>query len=300
MAKRMLIDATHPEETRVVVLDGNRLDEFDFESSTKKQIKGNIYLAKVTRVEPSLQAAFVDFGGNRHGFLAFSEIHPDYYRIPVGDRGPYRELEHDDHAGPENSYHPLRVASTGARGPRRSVRARIRRPAFRAAGSLGRQPEPQGETPPEPGASADTAHQAPSYDPGPSYDVPSSASHDAAPPHESHAEEPSAATGDEPHSASTEGGSGNRTLAARSDDDTLTAPHADFDNPNDAGPGQGDVHDHASAFPSEHDHQHPVSESESAGSFASAESHGADENRHHADARPRPCGPRHVRRRGRA
>ena len=87
MAKRMLIDATHPEETRVVVLSGNRLDEFDFETSTKQQVKGNIYLAKVTRVEPSLQAAFVDYGGNRHGFLAFSEIHPDYYRIPVGDRG---------------------------------------------------------------------------------------------------------------------------------------------------------------------------------------------------------------------
>ena len=86
MAKRMLIDAAHPEETRVVVLNGNRLEEFDFETSTKKQIKGNIYLAKVTRVEPSLQAAFVEYGGNRHGFLAFSEIHPDYYRIPVGDR----------------------------------------------------------------------------------------------------------------------------------------------------------------------------------------------------------------------
>jgi len=86
MAKRMLIDATHPEETRVVILNGNRLDEFDFESSTKKQIKGNIYLAKITRVEPSLQAAFVDFGGNRHGFLPFGEIHPDYYQIPVADR----------------------------------------------------------------------------------------------------------------------------------------------------------------------------------------------------------------------
>jgi ribonuclease E len=86
MAKRMLIDAAHPEETRVVVLSGNRLEEFDFESSTKRQVKGNIYLAKVTRVEPSLQAAFVDYGGIRHGFLAFSEIHPDYFRIPVGDR----------------------------------------------------------------------------------------------------------------------------------------------------------------------------------------------------------------------
>ena len=86
MPKRMLIDAAHPEETRVVVTSGQRLEEFDFESSTKKQVKGNIYLAKVTRVEPSLQAAFVDYGGNRHGFLAFSEIHPDYYRIPVSDR----------------------------------------------------------------------------------------------------------------------------------------------------------------------------------------------------------------------
>ncbi|MCZ6721947.1 MAG: ribonuclease E/G, partial [Proteobacteria bacterium] len=86
MAKRMLIDASHPEETRVVVVDGNQLDDFDFETSTKKQLKGNIYLAKVTRVEPSLQAAFVEYGGNRHGFLAFSEIHPDYYQIPVADR----------------------------------------------------------------------------------------------------------------------------------------------------------------------------------------------------------------------
>jgi len=95
MAKRMLIDAAHPEETRVVVLSGNRLEEFDFESSTKKQVKGNIYLAKVTRVEPSLQAAFVDYGGNRHGFLAFSEIHPDYYRIPVSDRSGREGESHD-------------------------------------------------------------------------------------------------------------------------------------------------------------------------------------------------------------
>src|SRR5260221_2906397 len=86
MADKMLIDATHPEETRVVVLRGNRVEEFDFESANRKQLRGNIYLAKVTRVEPSLQAAFVDYGGNRHGFLAFSEIHPDYYHIPVADR----------------------------------------------------------------------------------------------------------------------------------------------------------------------------------------------------------------------
>src|SRR5277367_4464300 len=90
MVKRMLIDATHPEETRVVVLNGNRLEEFDFESAAKKQLKGNIYLAKVIRVEPSLQAAFVDYGGNRHGFLSFNEIHPDYYQIPVADRQALR------------------------------------------------------------------------------------------------------------------------------------------------------------------------------------------------------------------
>lgn len=91
MTKKMLIDATHSEEMRVVVVDGTRLDELDIETSTKRQLKGNIYLAKVARVEPSLQAAFVDYGGNRHGFLAFNEIHPDYYQIPVADREALKE-----------------------------------------------------------------------------------------------------------------------------------------------------------------------------------------------------------------
>ncbi|MGE0422559.1 MAG: Rne/Rng family ribonuclease [Reyranellaceae bacterium] len=86
MVKRMLVDATHPEETRVVVVDGTKLDEFDFEAASRKPLKGNIYLAKVVRIEPSLQAAFVEYGGNRHGFLAFNEIHPDYYQIPIADR----------------------------------------------------------------------------------------------------------------------------------------------------------------------------------------------------------------------
>ena len=81
MANKMLIDATHPEETRVVVVRGNRVEEFDFEAANRRPLRGNIYLAKVTRVEPSLQAAFVDYGGNRHGFLAFSEIHPDYLSL---------------------------------------------------------------------------------------------------------------------------------------------------------------------------------------------------------------------------
>ena len=100
MTTRMLIDARHPEETRVAVLKGNRIEEFDFESAEHKQIKGNIYLAKVTRVEPSLQAAFVDFGGNRHGFLAFSEIHPDYYQIPKEDRDALLAAE-QEHAEEE-------------------------------------------------------------------------------------------------------------------------------------------------------------------------------------------------------
>jgi ribonuclease E len=107
MANKMIIDASHPEETRVVVLRGNRVEEFDFESASKRPLRGNIYLAKVTRVEPSLQAAFIDYGGNRHGFLAFSEIHPDYYQIPVADRQALLEeeaqsqREEDEEAGGE-------------------------------------------------------------------------------------------------------------------------------------------------------------------------------------------------------
>src|SRR5882724_8759250 len=101
MSKKMLVDASHPEETRVVVVDGNRVEEFDYESASRRQLKGNIYLAKVTRVEPSLQACFVEYGGNRHGFLAFSEIHPDYYQIPTADRQALIEAtraseRHDD------------------------------------------------------------------------------------------------------------------------------------------------------------------------------------------------------------
>jgi len=108
MANKMLIDAAHPEETRVVVLRGNRVEEFDFESENKKQLRGNIYLAKVTRVEPSLQAAFVDYGGNRHGFLAFSEIHPDYYQIPVGDRQALIEEDARAHREDDEEERPRR------------------------------------------------------------------------------------------------------------------------------------------------------------------------------------------------
>lgn len=112
MSKHMLIDATHPEETRVAVVDGKRLEEFDVEIASRKPLKGNIYLAKVTRVEPSLQAAFVEYGGNRHGFLAFSEIHPDYYRIPVADREALKRetsarYEEDSHREGGHSHKPI-------------------------------------------------------------------------------------------------------------------------------------------------------------------------------------------------
>src|ERR1700742_4523110 len=107
MSKRMLVDATHPEETRVALVSGNWLSDFDFERASKKQLKGNIYLAKVIRIEPSLQAAFVEYGGNRHGFLPFSEIHPDYFRIPMADRPhdappePEQDESEDDAAADE-------------------------------------------------------------------------------------------------------------------------------------------------------------------------------------------------------
>jgi ribonuclease E len=103
MTKKMLIDASHAEETRVVVLDGNRLEDFDVETANRKQIKGNIYLAKVIRVEPSLQAAFVEYGGNRHGFLAFGEIHPDYYQIPVADRKKLLAMQAEEEEDEENN-----------------------------------------------------------------------------------------------------------------------------------------------------------------------------------------------------
>ncbi|MGH6793746.1 MAG: ribonuclease E/G, partial [Methylocella sp.] len=130
MANKMLIDASHPEETRVVVLRGNRVEEFDFEAASKKQLRGNIYLAKVMRVEPSLQAAFVDYGGNRHGFLAFSEIHPDYYQIPVADRQALIEEEARAQCDEEDEVsRPQRRSRRYRRGDRNDQRAERRRGA---------------------------------------------------------------------------------------------------------------------------------------------------------------------------
>ena len=123
MAEKMLIDASHPEETRVVVVRGNRIEEFDFESEHKKQLRGNIYLAKVTRVEPSLQAAFVDYGGNRHGFLAFSEIHPDYYQIPLADRQALLQAEAED-AENDPDFESADEADNGASKPKSRSKAK--------------------------------------------------------------------------------------------------------------------------------------------------------------------------------
>src|SRR3569833_4629494 len=126
MSNKMIIDASHPEETRVVVLRGNRVEEFDFESANKKPLRGNIYLAKVPRVEPSLQAAFVEYGGNRHGFLAFSELHPDYYQIPVADRQALLDEE-------ERGQQEAAAAETGNGRGRRRERGRERSWERRAA-----------------------------------------------------------------------------------------------------------------------------------------------------------------------
>jgi len=128
MPNKMLIDATHPEETRVVVVRGNRVEEFDFESAQRKQLRGNIYLAKVTRVEPSLQAAFIEYGGNRHGFLAFSEIHPDYYQIPVADRQALIEADERAHreAEEENENRASRRRSRHRSSRRRSHGERVK------------------------------------------------------------------------------------------------------------------------------------------------------------------------------
>jgi ribonuclease E len=145
MPNKMLIDATHPEETRVVVVRGNRVEEFDFETAQRKQLRGNIYLAKVTRVEPSLQAAFIEYGGNRHGFLAFSEIHPDYYQIPVADRQALIEADERAHREAEeeseNRSHRRRSRHRSAR--RRGNGDRIRSEIVEGAGPDAALLEPQ-------------------------------------------------------------------------------------------------------------------------------------------------------------
>src|SRR6478735_6793979 len=166
MANKMLIDATHPEETRVVVVRGNRVEEFDFETAQRKQLRGNIYLAKVTRVEPSLQAAFIEYGGNRHGFLAFSEIHPDYYQIPVADRQAlieaderaHREAEEESENRSSNNRHRGRSRHRNAR--RRGHGDRVQSGVVEGAGqdpAQAAQPY-EGEAHPHEGAYAGEVH----------------------------------------------------------------------------------------------------------------------------------------------
>ena len=141
MPSKMLIDAAHPEETRVVAVKGNRVEEFDYESASKKQLRGNIYLAKVTRVEPSLQAAFVDYGGNRHGFLAFTEIHPDYYQIPVADRQALLEAEAEE----ESRASAAEAAEDDAAAGRRRRRGRRGRDRPDQRGHRGASPSGRGD-----------------------------------------------------------------------------------------------------------------------------------------------------------
>ncbi|HEY8609752.1 MAG TPA: Rne/Rng family ribonuclease [Roseomonas sp.] len=179
MTKRMLIDASHPEETRVVVLDGNRLEDFDLETQNRRPLKGNIYLAKIVRVEPSLQAAFVEYGGNRHGFLAFGEIHPDYYQIPVADRQRLLEMQaqEDDEEDPEDE-----IETAAERLAPDDDADLIGRGEAQAAGAVGdetlaavNEPAP-GETLDESGATADTTVEpisAPEPDAAPASEAPS-------------------------------------------------------------------------------------------------------------------------------
>ena len=165
MPSKMLIDAAHPEETRVVVVKGNRVEEFDYESANKKQLRGNIYLAKVTRVEPSLQAAFVDYGGNRHGFLAFTEIHPDYYQIPVADRQALLDEEAEEESRARDAEAAEDDEAASGRRRRRGRRGRGRPDQAnhkerggepRGAESAATESAPKGEAPTEPSEAGST------------------------------------------------------------------------------------------------------------------------------------------------
>ena len=181
MPNKMLIDATHPEETRVVVVRGNRVEEFDFESAQRKQLRGNIYLAKVTRVEPSLQAAFIEYGGNRHGFLAFSEIHPDYYQIPVADRQALIEADERAHreAEEESEQRPNRRRSRHRNSRRRNSGERVQSEVIEIT---------EGEQPSQPVVADDHSghHDSQHGDDVQPHEAVESGSHDHAPGHEHH------------------------------------------------------------------------------------------------------------------
>ncbi len=207
MPNKMLIDATHPEETRVVVLRGNRVEEFDFESANRKQLRGNIYLAKVTRVEPSLQAAFIDYGGNRHGFLAFSEIHPDYYQIPTADRQALLEDDARQHRDDE-AEHERRSGRRGRGGRNRGRGAHRRDEAVRSdplaaeeaagipagenmPGDIAAQPHDEAQV----GEHVEENHETPSE----AHAEPHAEEHHDEPHHEAHADAEHPAGSEAPH-----------------------------------------------------------------------------------------------------
>jgi ribonuclease E len=228
MPNKMLIDATHPEETRVVVVRGNRVEEFDFETAQRKQLRGNIYLAKVTRVEPSLQAAFVEYGGNRHGFLAFSEIHPDYYQIPVADRQALIEAEERAHREAEEE------------SENRSNRRRNRHRSSRRRGSGERvQSEIVGAAAPQ----AD-GHEGHDHEGQESHELEG---------HEAHASEAQAYEGEHAHGFG-EAQHGDEDRAHHHDDDHHDGEHA-YDD---------DHHDHDHDAPADQTAREPIAASEPA------------------------------------
>lgn len=270
MANKMLIDATHPEETRVVVVRGNRVEEFDFETAQRKQLRGNIYLAKVTRVEPSLQAAFIEYGGNRHGFLAFSEIHPDYYQIPVADRQALIEADERAHreAEEESEQRSSRRRSRHRSHRRRSGGERVQSEIVDAAADVpAEQPHAVAEQP--------EAHYASAYDAS-AYD----ASHPTEP-HEAEALEAGAHAADEPlmHELP-EGAAEQQDVApAAAEQDSAqpgaapSEPPAPSDSPVNAEPEPAAAEPHAIAAPAA-----PIDAPQLAGSHDDVEPHADDQD----------------------
>jgi ribonuclease E len=239
MPNKMLIDATHPEETRVVVVRGNRVEEFDFESAQRKQLRGNIYLAKVTRVEPSLQAAFIEYGGNRHGFLAFSEIHPDYYQIPVADRQALIEADERAHreAEEESENRTNRRRSRHRNSRRRSNGERVQSEVIEGAGPETEAGAPETDT----AQVGDHTPDHPHDDAHGDYEHHADAHHDEHNHEQAHAVATAAPLGDdqqERHADDVE-----RVVAASAEQSAPEAaqPHSSDDHANDS------VHDH-------HDH----------------------------------------------
>jgi ribonuclease E len=236
MPNKMLIDASHPEETRVVVTRGNRIEEFDFESQDKKQLKGNIYLARVTRVEPSLQAAFVEYGGNRHGFLAFSEIHPDYYQIPVADRQALLKAEAEAAEDEDEDDDPEERAERGKQKRRRNGRNRGRARKDPEAGASADSDE-AGETLETFGGS----DEAPADDAVAASDAPGD-----------DAQDDRSEDGDQPDSGNAgddedDGRSGGTTMAAAADADVVSEDADGFDErPSRVSSHDDDNDDHAS------------------------------------------------------